>query len=414
MPSKSRGGSSKKKERRLSEDWAAKEEEDTTVKTYRFGNDRYQGSLDINGNRHGVGTYIWQTGAVYAGHWREGLMHGAGRMTYSNGDVFVGEWADGVITGMGLKKNHSTGSTEEGEYFEGYSVGPVRRRLGNGDRFCGLLGAGDERAGYGEYFWADGYSYKGWWHNDRTHGVGHWEPERGCKTHFSFVRSYSGSFREELRHGFGVAELWGDGGFAGVVRPPMRYEGMWEADLFHGVGKLSFNVFVDRDNPNNAAAAAAAGAAGVGAGTSAIYRVEIDGEFAHGERHGLACVRQVQVHPGNDDDDGARGAEDPAVGALSAHGSGAPPPHLDPAHVHPSAFIGPCSAWNLEVALEEGHDVVAMAHLLRGFEFRGEFEHDEAAAGIITSDLDESVQMQVRRLSALGAEHTEWEVLRNE
>jgi hypothetical protein len=81
--------------------------------------------------------------------------------------------------------------------------------------------------------------------------------------------------------------------------------------------------------------------------------------------------------------------------------------------VHPNAFIGPCTAWNLQVALEVGHDVVALAHLLRGFEFRGEFEHDEAREGLITSDVDDSVQVRVRRLSAAGTEPVSWEVVEN-
>ena len=374
---------------------------DAIVQTHRFGNDRFQGSLDCNGNRHGVGTYIWKSGAVFQGNFREGLMHGAGRMTYSNGDVFVGEWVDGLIAGPGLKKTMSNGSVEEGEYHEGEGrrndgkATIVRRRFDNGDRFCGEITKEDVREGYGEYFWADGYVYRGFWENDRTHGVGHWEPQlAGCPTQFSFCRSFSGTFHEELRQGYGVAELWELNSSLGVSfkHSAKQYEGWWAADMFHGVGKLTYSPFPDSDNPSVARVAIEAGGGTIGAAALAavvpILRVEVDGEFRMGQMHGLVCVRQVLLT------DGAR--------IMAADET---PPRLAT-----NAFIGECDEWNLRVALDLGHDVLTMAHLLRGFEFRGEFEHDEAMAGTITSDTDEAVETRVRRVSPIEAEPIEWHI----
>jgi len=104
--------------------------EDEANGIYRYGTGiaRFEGSLDDDGNRHGQGSYTWESGANYQGGWRQGVMHGTGIMTYSNGDSYVGGWEDGVISGVGRKRSLALGSIEQGCYEAGGDscVGPVQ------------------------------------------------------------------------------------------------------------------------------------------------------------------------------------------------------------------------------------------------------------------------------------------------
>lgn len=254
---------------------------------YRYGNGgiaRFEGNLDEDGNRHGQGSYTWETGANYTGAWLQGVMHGTGVMTYSNGDTYAGSWENGVIHGHGQKRSLAHGSVEQGFYGPGGDtcVGPVQRDFDNGDSFCGHVTHGGVRQGYGEYIWADGYTYRGMWLGDRTHGVGSWGPSAGgpVSRFSSFVRSFNGTFVQEMRQGFGVAELWEDpldpaaGDYSG---PGCHYEGQWHQDLFHGAGHLRYRPFVARSF------------------LSDLCRVEFDGEFKNGDREGVGVLQQVRL-----------------------------------------------------------------------------------------------------------------------
>jgi len=50
---------------------------------------------------HGFGTYIWQDGRKYEGHYRHNKKHGDGTYTYSDGSKYEGEWVEGSQHGLG-------------------------------------------------------------------------------------------------------------------------------------------------------------------------------------------------------------------------------------------------------------------------------------------------------------------------
>jgi hypothetical protein len=350
----------------------------STEVIYRSSSARFEGSIDADGNRDGEGTYIWADGTVYRGRFKSGLMSGFGAITYSNGDTYVGEWENGTISGFGKKSSLGRGIIEEAYYCPGGAscVGPVKRRFDNGDFFNGAVDSFGIREGYGEYMWADGYQYKGMWFRDRTHGVGCWESQNGHKvTQFNpFVRSYAGNFCEEMRQGFGRADLWnnpldpanGDYNNAGC-----HYEGSWYEDLFHNIGRLIYKPFT------------------VSADITTFHRVEFDGEFVGGNRHGVGCLQQVEL----------------AQGSFASS--------VDVANIDITMtdmtpwFIGDCTKDNVVAALTAGHDVDALAHLLRGFEFRGNFRNNSAVDGVINcSDIK---GILVRCLTSQEVKCSEWE-----
>ena len=45
-----------------------------------------------NGRRHGYGIYVWQTGNLWFGWWKDGLRDGAGLYIYNNGNLLTGTW----------------------------------------------------------------------------------------------------------------------------------------------------------------------------------------------------------------------------------------------------------------------------------------------------------------------------------
>jgi len=248
------------------------------------------------------------------------------------------------------------------------------------------------REGYGEYTWADGYTYRGMWQGDRTHGVGCWGPTDvglgGQVVRFSpFVRSYCGSFVQEMRHGFGVAELWEDpfdpaaGDYSGVG---YYYEGSWAQDLFDGVGTLRYRPFSARSF------------------FSDLCRVEYDGEFQQGNREGEGVLQQVLLDQYTYEDEAAEAQDGTDVAVTNLN----------------QWIIGDCTTENLTAALEVGHNLDALAHLLIGLVYRGTFKANEADLGTITSDRDASLRMRVKchvcdssRTSAQAGQQCRWQFL---
>ena len=50
---------------------------------------------------HGFGTYVFTSGAVYTGQWREGMMHGHGKMVNADGTSYEGDWCNNLMHGEG-------------------------------------------------------------------------------------------------------------------------------------------------------------------------------------------------------------------------------------------------------------------------------------------------------------------------
>ncbi len=112
-----------------------------------FGDGRYDGDLNGDGQRHGEGIYDWNNGDKYEGQFRFGKRHGKGDFVWANGDTFKGEYRNG--------KRHGRGSYQ----------------WTNGARYDGQYTFG-KRHGRGTFVAADGTRYDGWWRDDEEEGHG--------------------------------------------------------------------------------------------------------------------------------------------------------------------------------------------------------------------------------------------------
>lgn len=60
-----------------------------------LSNGYYEGE-EKNGMRHGMGTYVWNSGERYTGGWHNNKKHGVGMYTYSDGDYDWSIWDEGT------------------------------------------------------------------------------------------------------------------------------------------------------------------------------------------------------------------------------------------------------------------------------------------------------------------------------
>ena len=73
--------------------------------------------------RHGQGTYTWEGSSDrYTGNWVDGEMHGKGTKIYESGSKYVGMFKDGLEHGEGTVTG-SDGFKYEGEFVYGIPIG---------------------------------------------------------------------------------------------------------------------------------------------------------------------------------------------------------------------------------------------------------------------------------------------------
>jgi len=60
----------------------------------------YEGEVE-EGEKHGLGCYMWYNGNFYNGEWKKGKIAGYGKLYYSNGGVLKGNFVDGRMNGLG-------------------------------------------------------------------------------------------------------------------------------------------------------------------------------------------------------------------------------------------------------------------------------------------------------------------------
>jgi len=112
-----------------------------------FGDGRYTGDLNKEGQRHGKGLYEWNNGDRYEGTFQNGKRHGKGVFVWNTGDRYEGDYRNGRRHGRGSYV-WSTGARYDGQY------------------------AFSKREGRGVFTDNDGSRFEGWWQEDKEHGHG--------------------------------------------------------------------------------------------------------------------------------------------------------------------------------------------------------------------------------------------------
>mmetsp|Transcript_1507 Transcript_1507/g.3584 ORF Transcript_1507/g.3584 Transcript_1507/m.3584 type:complete len:391 (-) Transcript_1507:90-1262(-) len=118
-----------------------------TGEVKRLAGGRYTGE-EKDGERHGQGTFYYNSGDRYEGQWQSGKKHGMGTYHYNSGDRYVGSFQDDRMHGKGKFVN-SGGESYEGEFREGM------------------------RHGEGRWWTLNGNAEEGtWWRNKRVEIIG--------------------------------------------------------------------------------------------------------------------------------------------------------------------------------------------------------------------------------------------------
>ena len=145
---------------------------------------------------NGLGTWTYDTGAVYTGNFDYGVRSGYGVMTWPEGHRFEGNWVEGDYTGYGIMY-YGTGEVYEGNW------------------------ENNVRSGHGVITLLNGEVYDGNW----VEGV---RSGQGVAT-YATGEVYTGGWADGVRSGFGVM-TWPAG---------HRYEGNWLNGLYSGYGVLT-------------------------------------------------------------------------------------------------------------------------------------------------------------------------------
>ena len=181
---------------------------------------KYEGDWN-DGLKQGEGTYTWENGDRYQGHFAADRPDGKGKYQFGNGDAYEGEVQAGVINGRGayVSKN---GDVFEGSFQQGKPHGVGVYRFASGDRYEGEMQAGNMQ-GKGRYVAKNGDRVEGPFAGGRPHGKGTY--------YFSNGDRYEGDIQ--------AGALTGQGAY--FYASGMKYEGELRQGQPQGKGTFWFS-----------------------------------------------------------------------------------------------------------------------------------------------------------------------------
>lgn len=172
---------------------------------------------------NGQGIFIYPSGAVYIGDFRNGEIHGVGVCYYSDGSKYQGEWAFRYPNGKGTK-SYSDGNKRTGLWKNGQPVdasGNIENAMATtemADIQTGCL-SGNCNNGNGIFAYPDGSKYEGQFANSQPNGYGAF-----FYPNFPNADKYVGNFLNGAKHGIGTlfkptgatqTGQWREGEYAG-------------------------------------------------------------------------------------------------------------------------------------------------------------------------------------------------------
>ncbi len=113
------------------------ENEVNNFQELEFDNGIYNGEV-LEGEMHGTGDFIFNTGTRYQGSFKNNIMEGKGKLTYINGKVYEGTFVNNVLEGPGACK-WENGDFYVGEFKNGKMHGRGCYIWENGNRFEGIF-----------------------------------------------------------------------------------------------------------------------------------------------------------------------------------------------------------------------------------------------------------------------------------
>lgn len=133
--------------------------------------DKYLGSSNNEGFRHGIGKYYYYSNkSIYLGEWKNGKRTGYGILKWPSNDKYEGYWLNGKMYGQGTY-HFSKGDVFVGKWVDGCKEGYGVYKFSIGDQYEGNW-VNDLRTGYGTYYYANGNKYVGEFLNSKFNGQG--------------------------------------------------------------------------------------------------------------------------------------------------------------------------------------------------------------------------------------------------
>lgn len=195
---------------------------------------------------NGQGIYIYPSGAVYIGEFRNGEIHGVGVCYYSDGSKYQGEWEYRYPNGKGTK-TYTDGTKRTGLWKNGQPVdagGNIENTLATAevsDIQTGCL-SGNCDNGNGVFAYPDGSKYEGKFSNGKPNGYGAF-----FSPNYPNSEKYVGNFLNGAKHGTGTlyktdgstqTGQWREGEFIGDKIAAQT--GCIQGDCQNGEGKYLF------------------------------------------------------------------------------------------------------------------------------------------------------------------------------
>ena len=202
----------------------------------------------VSGNcQNGRGVYVFVSGAVYTGEFKNGEIHGVGVCHYADGSQYKGEWVHRQPHGQGTlifaDGRQRSGFWQNGQAIDNTSTSLVKSQqqqatVSNIEVQNGCL-SGDCNNGYGVKAFIDGSRYEGTFQQGKPNGHGTFFYPNGEK--------YKGQFKDGVPNGKGTLFLlnghaqdghWIDGDYIGIQQQPEK--GCIEGDCLEGRGTYIF------------------------------------------------------------------------------------------------------------------------------------------------------------------------------
>lgn len=195
---------------------------------------------------NGQGIYIYPSGAVYIGDFRNGLIHGIGVCYYSDGSKYQGEWTDRFPNGKGTK-TYTDGTKRTGLWKNGQPIdanGNIETSIATtevADIQTGCI-KGNCDNGNGIFAYPDGSKYEGQFVNSKPEGYGTF-----YAPNYPNSEKFVGNFRGGAKHGTGTLYKpngttqigqWREGDYVG--EKDENQAGCVKGDCDNGAGTYMF------------------------------------------------------------------------------------------------------------------------------------------------------------------------------
>ena len=143
---------------------------------YKYDNDIFRGYFNKEGQKEGVGVYIFENGNIETGELSNDKLNGIARIKDQTGD-YLGQYLDDKKEGYGTWRFSADGKVYRGQFKNDMRHGYGIQESLNGETYSGQWFEG-KCQGYGLIKFANGDEYDGQFKNNKKDGTGFFKDAR--------------------------------------------------------------------------------------------------------------------------------------------------------------------------------------------------------------------------------------------